>query len=141
MRGPLPSPTRQRRNAPTIPTTNLPASGRAGPVPKLPAWADVGKVGRAWWQWAWQTPAAAAWSEADHGAAVRRAQLQDRWEETGDDKLLARMVELERELGLTPKARAQLRWAIVEDQADASPEAADLAARRLARRERLASGQ
>lgn len=77
MPGPLPSPDRRRRNAPTIPTTNLPAAGRSGPPPKVPAWVDLGRVGKAWWRWAWSTPHAAAWSDGDLALVARRAELED----------------------------------------------------------------
>lgn len=75
MPGPLPNPTRRRRNAPTIPTTNLPACGRQGMAPKSPV--VLGKHGRAWWKWAWSTPQAAAWSVGDLYAIGRRAALED----------------------------------------------------------------
>lgn len=75
MPGPLPNPQRRRRNAPTIPTTNLPASGRAGRPPKCPY--QLGKAGSTWWRWAWRTPQAAAWSLGDLYTAGRRARLED----------------------------------------------------------------
>ncbi len=76
-RGPLPNPTRRRTNPPTIPTTNLPAEGRQGPPPKLPPGVKLGKVGRAFWKWAWATPQAAAWSPGHEAAVARRASLED----------------------------------------------------------------
>ena len=78
-RGPLPKPDdqRARRNAPTIPTTNLPVSGRSGPVPEPPSWVALGEAGLAWWQWAWRTPQAAAWSVGDEVVVSRRASLED----------------------------------------------------------------
>jgi hypothetical protein len=77
MPGPLPSPTRRRRNAPTIPTTELPASGRKGPIPKPPSWVELGKEGMAWWRWAWRTPESAAWSPGQLAVVARRASLED----------------------------------------------------------------
>lgn len=77
MPGPLPNPERRRRNAPTIPTTKLPAGGRAGRAPKVPTWVELGKAGRAWWGWAWKTPQAAAWSAGDEPMIGRRAALED----------------------------------------------------------------
>jgi hypothetical protein len=78
-RGPLPKPDdqRARRNAPTIPTTNLPASGREGDVPEPPEWIALGAAGLAWWTWAWKTPQAAAWSDGDLCIIARRASLED----------------------------------------------------------------
>src|SRR4051812_12862603 len=77
MPGPLPSPERRRRNAPTIPTTSLPASGRRGPVPRVPDGYELGEAGRAWWVWAWATPQAAGWSTGDLYVVARRAALED----------------------------------------------------------------
>lgn len=75
--GPLPKPERRRRNAPTIPTTSLPASGRVGPVPKPPTGYDLRKNGLAWWAWAWKTPQACGWSSGDLYVVARRAQIED----------------------------------------------------------------
>jgi hypothetical protein len=76
-RGPLPDPNAERRNAPTIPTTNLPAGGRRGPIPEPPGWVELGKAGLSWWQWAWRTPQAVAWSVGDEVVIARRALLED----------------------------------------------------------------
>ena len=79
MPGPLPNPNRRRRNALTIPTTKLPASGRPGAVPKPPAWVQLGDAGRGWWRWAWKTPQASGWgTKAGQEVVVaRRASLED----------------------------------------------------------------
>lgn len=141
MPGPLPQPQRRRRNAPTIPTTSLPAGGRKGPVPDPPEWVTLGVAGRAWWEWAWSTPQAAGWSERAHlDVVARRAALVDDLhaieadslagldEEalralvstlkalvSGKATLLGKVTELDDRLGLTPKSMAQLRWTIVDD--------------------------
>ncbi|RDG37952.1 hypothetical protein [Streptomyces corynorhini] len=77
MPGPLPSEDRRRRNAPTIPTTKLPVSGRTEPAPRVPAWVKLGKAGRAWWKWAWATPQACAWAPGHESMLARRAALED----------------------------------------------------------------
>src|SRR5689334_13677132 len=77
MPGPLPNPERRRRNAPTIPTTKLPAGGRPGRAPKPPGWLELDRAGKAWWAWAWKTPQAAAWSVGDEPMVARRAALED----------------------------------------------------------------
>lgn len=74
---PLPDPNRRRRNVPTIPTTNLPRSGRPGPVPRPPKGYDFGDVGKAWWRWAWRLPQACGWSPGDLYLVARRARLED----------------------------------------------------------------
>lgn len=77
--GPLPDPNARRRNAPTIPTTNLPASGRQGEPPEIPAWVELAQNGSAWWRWAWSTPQACAWGTnvGQEGLVARRAALED----------------------------------------------------------------
>lgn len=76
-RGPLPDPHAVRRNAATIPTTNLPVEGRTGPPPELPEWCSLGPAGLRFWLWAWATPEAAAWSLGAVGTVARRASLED----------------------------------------------------------------
>lgn len=79
MPGPLPSPNRVRRNAPTIPSTNLPLSGRKDPAPDVPSWVQLSKSGKAWWKWAWATPQAVAWGTrvGMESWVARRASLED----------------------------------------------------------------
>jgi hypothetical protein len=124
MRGPLPNPNRRRRNAPTIAGTTLPAAGRQD-VPPAPE--RLGEAGRKWWEWAWRTPSAAAWSESELRAVERRAVLEDWLEDLDDeletpklsaDRLLTQMLNLDDRLGLTPKSRAQLRWTIAAPDLD-----------------------
>jgi len=45
---------------------------------------------------------------------ARRAQLEERFAESGDVKLLPEMRQLDDRLGLSPKAMAQLRWKIAD---------------------------
>lgn len=79
MPGPLPDPNRRRRNAPTIPTTNLSADGRQGDAPDVPSWCELGVAGTAWWAWAWATPQALAWGTnvGMEAWVARRASLED----------------------------------------------------------------
>lgn len=142
-RGPLPHPDKVRRNAPTIPTTNLPASGYQGVVPELPAELHLAAAGRAWWEWAWSTPQAAGWSVGDRYLVARRASLEDdlaaldavsglNLDEvtpatlrpvvsrlaamaTGRLSVMREMRELDDRLALSPKGMATLRWKVVDD--------------------------
>jgi hypothetical protein len=98
MPGPLPKTNARRRNAPTIPTTDLPAAGWKGPMPAVPAGYELGESGSAWWAWAWRTPQAAAWSPGDL---------------YGELQVAREARELDDRLGLTPKGLAALRWKIV----------------------------
>ena len=77
MPGPLPEHTKRRRNAPTVPTTALPAGGYSGDIPDPPETYDLGASGRAWWAWAWRTPQASGWSDGDLYVLARRALLED----------------------------------------------------------------
>lgn len=75
--GPLPKPNARRRNAPTIPTTNLPAGGRKGRPPKVPEPYELREAGQKWWRWAWATPQASAWDPGALYTLARRASLED----------------------------------------------------------------
>lgn len=172
MPGVLPQPTRRRRNAPTIPTTNLPAGGYRGSVPKSPY--ALGPAGKAWWKWAWRTPSAAAWGPGDTYYVARRAVLEDDLAslEMGDVDLadyldvedtlaltrlgdamkrlkglaggrlgvLKLMGDLDKRLGLDPKAIPELRWSIVDDTPEADEKKPTLAAVPDAWRNALAAG-
>ena len=157
MPGPLPNPERVRRNAPTVPTTNLPAGGRRGTAPSAPKSVDLDEAGKAWWKWAWHTPQAAAWSEGDLYVVAHRASLEDDlaaldsipgvtalFALSGDDLLggqlkklasmtagrtavLREMRELDDRLGLTPKGLAALRWKIVPEIEEQQAPAAGVA--------------
>lgn len=111
MSGPLPNPQRRRRNAPTIQTTVLPAAGREGPAPESPY--ELGEDGRRWWEWAWRTPQATKWGAGSLFAVARRARLED---EKQVAAVLREMRELDKRLGLDPKALAELRWVIGEPE-------------------------
>lgn len=126
MPGPLPTDNPRRRNAPTIPTTQLPASGRKGPVPKPPKWLHLGDAATAWWRWAWKTPTAAAWSAGMEPFVARRAMLEDELghADTVADRLkvLREIREHDDRLGLSPKSQAALRHKVVDDSdADVEP--------------------
>ena len=162
MPGPLPTGNARRTNAPTIPTTKLPASGRKGRPPSPPEGYNLGEAGRSWWKWAWGTPQACAWDAGARYTVARRARLEDDLVAIGefdphaldwffsslelqDEKSvldamreLGRVIgelqrlaggklaieremrELEKRLGLDPKALAELRWTIVADAPAAS---------------------
>jgi hypothetical protein len=137
-RGPLPNPNARRRNAPTIPTTVLPAGGRKGPAPRVPATYKLMTAGKAWWRWAWSLPQAAAWDTGSHYALARRAQLEDTLAALAVDdargrlSILKEMRELDRRFGLDPKALAELRWTIAEEAPAEQKQTAPAARPRLA---------
>lgn len=118
MPGPAPSPGRQPRPGRDLPWIDLPKSGRKGRPPAVPGHVRLRKAGRAWWAMAWKTPEASQWGDADRLTAARRAELEDMWQETGEAKLLTEIRHLDTALGLTAKAKKELRWRIVDDAAD-----------------------
>jgi len=141
----LPDPRHRHRNAPTIPTTDLPATTGAGEAPQYPEWMSLGDAGEAWWRWAWRTPQAHAWGHhmGMEPVIARRATLEDELAvmELADglsrSRVMREMRELDDRLGLTPKGLASLRWRIVTTDADEVSDADEVARRREERRERL----
>lgn len=124
MRGPLPKSAAERRraNAPTIPSTRLPASGYRGKVPGLSKHRRWSDATRRWWKSVWRSPMAAAWLPEHRHALERLALLLEEYAATGNEKLLAEIRQLEDRFGLTPKALQQLRWEVVdEEQAKDAP--------------------
>lgn len=105
---------RIRRAEPEHPWVDLPKSGRPGRTPAVPKWATLTPVSKQWWSWAWKLPEATQWHDAEMATVVRRAELESSWQETGDAKFLAEMRHLENALGMTAKARRDLRWRIVD---------------------------
>lgn len=138
-RGPLPNPDAIRRNAPTIPTTELPASGRKGPIPTPPAWAAIPDKSpvREWWDWAWSTPEAALWSTGDMQSVVRLAKLMGE-QDTSDPKVAGVVHQLEQNLGLSPKSKLAMRVKVVPD-ADTADEdrSSEVGKKRQERRARI----
>lgn len=125
---------RIRRAEPEIPWTDLPASGRPGRAPALPKWATLDATGKAWWAWAWKLPESTQWHDAQLPQVIRRANLEGLWQSTEDVRLLAEIRQLEAILGMTPKARRELRWRIVDGETvveeNGRPVVDDLAERR-----------
>ena len=106
MPGPLPDPGAARRNAPTIPTTTLPASGFKGPCPEPPEYPTLGEAGRTWWNWAWRTPQAAGWGPGMESMIARRASLED------DLRVIAEPEPLDLIEVLNAKSAAEVRKVI-----------------------------
>jgi hypothetical protein len=156
-RGPLPDPNARRRNAPTIPSTSLPAGGFDGDIPDPPESYTLLGPGAAWWTWVWRTPQAAAFDAGSLYALARRASLEDDLflleqadefdlsdllnigEERealmrleffirklkalagGKMAILKEARELDKRFGLDPKAIAENRWQIVDEQLSLEP--------------------
>ena len=124
MPGPLPKSDdeRRRRNAPTIPTTDLPLDGYAGPVPEPIV--ELGVVARKYYERAWSSPAAAAWHASEADAVAEWAGLKAHVAEelrTGvapSASILAQIKGAEDRLYLSPLARQKARTRIVAAELD-----------------------
>jgi hypothetical protein len=108
----MPQPGRQARPWRDLPWVDLPAGGR-GEWPDPPDY--LGEHGCEWWGRNWATPAATQWGGEEFCIVVRRAELEDLWREARNAKVLAEMRHLDTALGLTAKARKELRWRIVDE--------------------------
>ncbi len=115
MPGPTPSANRQARPGRDLPWVDLPADGRTEPVPDVPAAFELRAPGSDLWADLWATPMATQWGVAETHQVARLCQLTDRLVRQDDTKVLAEMRHLETALGLTAKARKELRWRIVAD--------------------------
>lgn len=113
MPGPTPQENRQARPGRDLPWVDLPAAGNSAPSPELPRGHGLRAHGKRQWEHLWGTPASTQWSDHEQHQALRYCQLQDVWASDRDLKVLPELRHLERELGLTPKARKELRWRIV----------------------------
>lgn len=119
MSGPLPDPKSRRRNAPTIPTTELPAAGRQDDPPATPDAYSLGEAGRAWWDWAWHLPQACAWDDGALFVAARRATLEDDLAAIGAcedefyvEELLSEIADADDRRNELAKAGRNLDWLI-----------------------------
>lgn len=135
-RGPLPSANPRRRNKPTIPSDNLPASGRDGSPPEPIEALD--ELERRYFDWAWTTPAAGAWHESDAEIVAEWARLKAyasrclrgeimKTTATGlvipeplSTSVLAQITAREDRLFLSPGGRKSGRTVIVDDEAPVS---------------------
>jgi hypothetical protein len=117
MPGPVPQPNRQARPGRDLAWTDLPAAGNPSPTPDLPAGHGLRAHGKRKWARLWAMPASTQWGEHEFDQALRLCQLDDLWQRDRDMKVLPELRFLEKELGLTPKARKELRWRIVADGA------------------------
>lgn len=99
----------------------LPSQGRKEPAPPCPY--SLSEAGEAWWEWAWHTPQAAAWTEGDLYTVAQRAFLEDVLIVSGADKapaIIGQLGRLDDTLGLSPKGMKSLGWSV-----DASTETVD----------------
>lgn len=131
MPGPLPKSEdeRRRRNAPTIPTTNLPVSGYRGPIPEPTV--PLGELAEKLYSKAWRTPEAASWHESDADLVAEWAalkalvatKLRDGEEPSGS--ILGQIQSREDRLLMSTLARAKARARIVDDPPELDEDAVE----------------
>lgn len=103
---------------PRVGPIQLPAEGRKGAAPKWPLQGNATPEEKAAWRELWKTPQAVAWEQMGWTRTVARyCRFMIEAERPGASaSLLAQVLGLETQLGLTPKAMRLLLWTIVEDE-------------------------
>lgn len=107
--------------------TDLPESNDRA-TPKAPVGAGFDAAGKRLWAMYWSTPMSTQWQRAETQQVLRLCQLGQRWNSSGDLRLLPELRQLETALGLTPKSRRDLRWrltaagCVVEENGEPLPE-------------------
>ena len=117
MRGRKPKQTAPKRR-PEDGWTLVLETDRVENPPKLPRLIDNRwlKETRRWWEAVWSSPFATLYEETDVRSLVRLARLQNKFWREPSATLSKEIRYLETELGLTPRARARLKWAIVKPE-------------------------
>ena len=76
-------------------------------------------AGQRWWRWAWTTPQATQWHRGFMEPLGRRAALEDEYakaDTSGDRaRLLALMLRMDDNFGLSPAAAAKLHLTFVDE--------------------------
>lgn len=105
----------------------LPAAGYNGPVPDFPL-PDPRPRDLAWWEWAWRTPQACAWSllsESWRAPFVAEwCQVKTDLEESRTAALLAQKFRMEDRIGFSTAGLAEMGWKISTDGHTASEQGA-----------------
>lgn len=117
---PKPDGQKVNRVAPIFDWVTLPAIGRQGAAPKLPALRKWRKATKDAWTDLWSSPQAVAWDQSGrtlHAWALAHHEAVTA-EENGKalGPMLAEMRAIEDRHGLNPKAMLQLRWRVVDDE-------------------------
>ena len=127
--GRYPNPEGERRNRAErqFDWTVLPAEGREGPPPELPAWRPWTQATLDWWAELWATPESTQWDQTGRSlqayAILHHELMLDADREPKDRKaasISAEMRQHEDRHGLSVKAKLQLRWRV---SATATPSA------------------
>ena len=122
-RGPLPKPAGARTPAESQPiqSSTIPAAGRTGRTPRLPAGVSLGERGQKMWREVWKYPAATRWHWSDAPTVARLCQLREWWEDKRDAgeepsaSFAKAILDLEASLGLNPMGRQRHRTDIVDE--------------------------
>lgn len=110
MKGRRPKHTTQRRGKWTF----VDPDDRVEDPPKLPRikgvrwWVEI----RRWWASIWEAPWATLYETVDHHGLVMLAMMKQQYLEKPSNALAKEIRYREEQYGLTPAARARLRWAV-----------------------------
>ena len=120
---PKPDGRKVTRHAPRFDWTDLPAEGRQGPPPKLPAWRVWHRSTKTSWRELWAKPQAVVWPQ-DGSSLIPLACLYDDLISGRADaaKVSAEIRQHEDRHGLTPKAMMQLRWRVAANELEEARE-------------------
>lgn len=120
------------RTKPAFDWINLPATGRVGAPPRLPALRPWTKATRDAWKSVWSSPQATQWDQSGRTMWVWAVLHHDLV--VGDRAAASVSAELrqhEDRHGLNPKAMLQLRWRVVDENADLPDNAKPAKVRRM----------
>lgn len=137
--GPLPKDPsqRRRRNADSVSTTVLPATGPTGPTPGLPGGHDYDSRTLAWYETWRSSPQAAAFLPTDWTRLHMLAELVERYWQEPSKELLSEIRLNETGLGGTAADRIRMRWVVAEEEPEGSAKPQRSRPGAASRRERL----
>ena len=113
---PLPKADRLRRNRPSS-WTDLPVEGPGAPAFSVRSH-GLDEAGERRWERLWLSPEANMWHGYDAWIVMRLCQVDQLWRETGKGTLLTEPRHLETSLGLGSKGRREMRWQVVDGDAE-----------------------
>lgn len=139
--GPTADPDSQRSERRGYSLTALPAEGYSGPVPEWPM-PDPTPRELAWWEWAWRTPQACAWSMPSEAWRVpfvaEWCQVKAMTEVSPNASLLAQKFRMEDRIGFSTAGLAEMGWRVTVDElSEKAAEKGEPAAKPKSSRDRL----
>lgn len=117
--GPPADPNSGRSEARGFKLTALPSEGYSGPIPDWPA-PHPRPRDLAWWEWAWRTPQACAWSMPSERWRIpfvaEWCELKADLEEGRTASLMAQKFRADDRIGFSTAGLAEMGWKVAEDE-------------------------